>query len=65
LGEYIEEHDPVLQLPYPMAQDGRIGDLHVSYTGNDDEKWTRAMKFLLTNLKWIVAWAAKHLQACN
>ena len=65
-GEYIEDHDPVLQLPYSISlAENKIGDLSVLYTGNEDEKWTRALKFLLTNLKWIVAWASKHLQACS
>ena len=63
-GEYIEEHDPVLQLPYAITlAENKIGDMSVHYTGNEDERWTRALKFMLTNLKWIVAWASKHLQA--
>jgi hypothetical protein len=25
---------------------------------NDDGKWTRALKFMLSDLKWVVAWIA-------
>jgi hypothetical protein len=26
-----------------------------------DELWTKALKMMLTDVKWIVAWAAKHV----
>ena len=30
------------------------------YRGSDDLSWTRALKFLLSDIKWMIAWSAKH-----
>lgn len=62
LGEYTRTKDPTLQLPYAInVADGKIHDLTITL-GADDEMWARALKFLLTDIKWVVAWACKH---CN
>eukprot|EP00756_Hemistasia_phaeocysticola_P013512 Hpha_TRINITY_DN15283_c3_g6::TRINITY_DN15283_c3_g6_i1::g.68208::m.68208/K08334/BECN, VPS30, ATG6; beclin len=48
--------------PYLISQDGsRIGDLSVrqSSTGQTDEKWTRALKYMLLCLKWALAVTCK------
>ena len=49
-------------IPYPMDED-RIGGLSVkiSSSSQTDEKWTRALKFLLLNLKWVVTMTASHM----
>jgi len=26
---------------------------------NSEEEWTKALKYMLTNLKWILAWVSK------
>ena len=54
----METCDPVLRYPYEMSSNkvNSLSGLHTS----DEETWTRAMKFLLTNIKWAVVWAAKH-----
>lgn len=36
------------------------GDLVSFLYGSNDEHWTRSLKFLLANIKWIVAWYTKH-----
>ena len=36
---------------------GKIGGLALSYAVSAE--WTRAMKFLLSDLKWVVAWRAR------
>ena len=38
-----------------------IGGLSVAYGTADPVEWTRAMKYLLTNVKWLVAYTAKHV----
>ena len=50
------------RLPYAVSEGGRyINNIPITYGGsNSDELWTRALKFMLTDVKWIVAWAAKH-----
>jgi beclin len=55
LMEFAMNKDQSLAIPYRIA-DGKINDVTV-----DVERpvtWTRAMKYLLTNLKWLTAWAA-------
>lgn len=60
VGEHINNHDPTLSLPYKInIADSRIGDISFTY-GGDEEVWTRALKFMLSNIKWIIAWYAKH-----
>lgn len=60
LGDYIANYDPTLSLPFKISvNDSKIGDLSFTY-GNDDEVWTRALKFMLADIKWIIAWYTKH-----
>ncbi|EQC30078.1 hypothetical protein SDRG_12139 [Saprolegnia diclina VS20] len=49
--------EPSLRFPYKIYK-GKIGELAISVGGND-EQWTRALKYLLTHLKWLLAWIAK------
>ena len=46
--------------PAPAAAAGgeRVGDLSVA-PGGRDAAWTRAMKLLLTDLKWLLAWSSR------
>lgn len=61
LGQFVMRQDPSLQLPYEIkVEDSCIQGLPVT-VGNDGEVWTKALKFLLTDIKWVVAWAAKHI----
>ncbi len=62
----VERHviklDPILQLPHGINDErGTVGGMSVSLTqwGGGDE-WCRAMKFALTNLKWLLAATAKY-----
>jgi beclin len=62
LGALVMEHDPTLQLPYPIsAADGKIHS-HSIALSTDEEQWTRALKYMLSDIKWIIAWSTKHLQ---
>lgn len=64
VGEHVQDHDPTLRLPYRIKEkEGTIGGLPVSL-GSSLEDWTRALKYMITDLKWIVAWAAKYLPPC-
>lgn len=53
----VDQTDPVLQFPYKIYEQ-TIDDAVVVYA--NDVSWTRAMKFILTDLKWLVAWVVKH-----
>jgi beclin 1 len=56
LGNYAESLDRASQLPYAVDKD-KIGGLSIKY-GREDA-WTKALKFLLTNLKFMLAWVTK------
>lgn len=59
----VEKRDRTLALPYAIETtakgDVTIGGLNVNF-GSDGGEWTRAMKHLLTDVKWLVAFSAKH-----
>eukprot|EP00002_Diphylleia_rotans_P024749 TRINITY_DN4887_c0_g4_i1.p1 TRINITY_DN4887_c0_g4~~TRINITY_DN4887_c0_g4_i1.p1 ORF type:complete len:448 (+),score=103.28 TRINITY_DN4887_c0_g4_i1:218-1561(+) len=43
-----------LQIPYPIVGE-TVGQICIRAQVNDDERWTKCLKFLLTDLKWIIA----------
>lgn len=57
----VEKGDTDFCLPYRMDK-GKIEDSSSSYSikiqFNSEEQWTKALKFLLTNLKWGLAWVS-------
>jgi beclin len=61
LGEHVKSLDPTLTLPHLIsASEGKINDIPISY-GTDEEQWTKALKYMLTCIKWIIAWSTKHI----
>lgn len=62
LGVHVASQDPTLSLPYTVKpSEGLISDQSV-LLGVDDELWTKSLKFLLADIKWIIAWSAKYCQ---
>ena len=73
--EAASERDKAIVLPHPIQVNGveiMIGGLPITYgvtgrisvTNNsvpDGEQWTRAMKYFLTDLKWLVTYTTKHI----
>ncbi|KAM3186595.1 hypothetical protein ACTXT7_004008 [Hymenolepis weldensis] len=56
----LVERPPDFCLPYKIMENGRIqdrsGSLHsIKYSDNTEENWTRALKMLLIDLKYIIA----------
>ncbi|KAK9765277.1 Vacuolar protein sorting-associated protein atg6 [Basidiobolus ranarum] len=56
LGDFAEQQDTNLKLPYRINKD-KIGEASIKLQFNQDEIWTRALKYTLTNAKWILAFA--------
>ena len=58
LGAHAEACDRSFRLPYAVspAGDRMAGDLHVALSGKD-APWTRAMKLVATNVRWLVSWS--------
>lgn len=58
VGEYVESLDPTLKLPYTIDHD-KIGGCSIRLSMNaSNESWTTACKYVLTNAKWILAYAS-------
>uniref|UniRef100_A0A1I8NIJ5 Beclin-1-like protein n=2 Tax=Musca domestica TaxID=7370 RepID=A0A1I8NIJ5_MUSDO len=59
----VEKRDPEFLLPYKMEK-GKIIDpstgnsYSIKIQFNSEEQWTKALKFMLTNLKWGLAWVS-------
>lgn len=62
VGDFISDHDPTLALPHAMSlSENKIADFSFVYGGTDgDEVWTRSLKYMLANIKWIITWYAKN-----
>lgn len=61
--EEVEKGDSGFCLPYRMERDkiedsatGNSYSIRIQF--NSEEQWTKALKFLLTNLKWGLAWVS-------
>ncbi|RPB14423.1 APG6-domain-containing protein [Morchella conica CCBAS932] len=54
LGEYVERTDAEMKLPYRIVKD-KIGDSCIRLAFNQDEAWTRACKYTLTCVKFLLA----------
>ena len=39
-----------------------MGEASIRLQFNQDEQWTKALKYMLTNLKWILAFVCKQHQ---
>lgn len=58
MGDYAEARDKQFKLPYKMDKD-KIGDMSIKIQFNNEETWTKSLKYMLTNLKWLLAWIVK------
>ncbi|CAG8513138.1 6371_t:CDS:2 [Scutellospora calospora] len=57
LGDYAERQEHNFKLPYRISKD-KIGDASIRLQFNQFETWTKALKYTLTNTKWILAYAS-------
>lgn len=61
LADHAESEDKHFRLPYRMDRD-KIGEMSIKYSNYNVETWTKALKYMLTNLKWLLAWMARREQ---
>jgi beclin len=60
LGTFVSSKDPTIPIPHAITADGnKVGDLAIQL-GTDYEIWTRALKYAITDIKWIIASILKH-----
>ncbi|CAD7968308.1 unnamed protein product [Amoebophrya sp. A120] len=56
VAEWLHARDKNVRLPFKIEPDGsKIGGFKISLQFNELERWTKALKFLLINLKWTIA----------
>jgi len=60
--EWATTQDPSFKLKYQMKND-MIQDVSIKLQFNTDPKWTKALKFMLTNLKLLLVWVSKRADA--
>jgi beclin 1 len=61
LNEVLQAERARTQEPVPYdIQDDKIGGLTIKLAANEPDQWTRALKFVLTNLKWLVGALSSH-----
>jgi len=53
------QRDPAVRLPFKIEGD-KVGGFSVRVQFNQDERWTKALKFMLSDLKWIIASVESH-----
>jgi Apg6 BARA domain len=65
LAQILQHRDKTMVLPHMIAQndrgDVRIGGLSVAYDSSNLVEWTRAMKYLLTNVKHLLLFRGWHV----
>ena len=56
LVSHLQKEDHSVKVPFRIDEaEGKVGGLPVGLQFNSEENWNRAMKMLLTDVKWIVA----------
>jgi len=62
--ETVEKVDRTIAIPHAIEKTAKgeliVGGLSIAY-GVDGEQWTRSMKYMLTDIKWLVAYTTKHV----
>ncbi|KAH7488174.1 hypothetical protein PRIC1_007706 [Phytophthora ramorum] len=54
---FVRARDPSIRLPYKIAKHS-IGGYSVLFLKNKHKEWTKALKYALTNLKWVLTWVS-------
>ncbi|KAI8372628.1 autophagy protein Apg6-domain-containing protein [Choanephora cucurbitarum] len=58
LTDFAEERDRATRLPYRINKD-KIGELSIRIQFNQLDQWTKALKYMLVNMKYILAFASR------
>eukprot|EP01133_Synstelium_polycarpum_P003733 gene3733-4302_t len=48
-------HDPLFQVPYVIDRSS-INGMSIKMQFTNEDTWTKALKYMLTNLKWLLSW---------
>ena len=56
---WILSQDNTFEMAYAIDQD-KVANMTIRLQFNSDSKWTKALKYMLTNLKYCMKWAITH-----
>ncbi|GAM19246.1 hypothetical protein SAMD00019534_024210 [Acytostelium subglobosum LB1] len=60
LCEHVKNaHDPTFEVPYTIEND-HINGMLIKMQFTNEDTWTKSLKYMLTNLKWLLSWVAKN-----
>ncbi len=51
----VSGYRQMFELPYAIEGD-KVGGRSIKLMFNKDERWTKALKYMLTDLKWCLEW---------
>ncbi|CAH0480820.1 unnamed protein product [Peronospora belbahrii] len=54
---FVRARDPSIRLPYKVAKHS-VGGYSIIFLKNKHKEWTKALKYALTNLKWLLTWVS-------
>jgi hypothetical protein len=54
---FVRARDASIRLPYKVAKHS-IGGHSILFLKNKHKEWTKALKYALTNLKWLLTWVS-------
>ena len=57
--DWILSQDDTFEMAYAIDQD-KVANMTIRLQFNSDSKWTKALKYMLTNLKYCMKWAITH-----
>eukprot|EP00007_Cunea_sp_BSH-02190019_P005720 CAMPEP_0174237838 /NCGR_PEP_ID=MMETSP0417-20130205/9428_1 /TAXON_ID=242541 /ORGANISM="Mayorella sp, Strain BSH-02190019" /LENGTH=437 /DNA_ID=CAMNT_0015316625 /DNA_START=77 /DNA_END=1388 /DNA_ORIENTATION=- len=58
LAMHASSRDLHFKIPYPI-EDDRVGGMSIRIGQGNDQAWTKALKYMLTDLKFLLAWLSK------
>ena len=57
--DWIVSRDNTFEMAYAIEQD-KVANMTIRLQFNSDPKWTKALKYMLTNLKYCMTWVITH-----
>ncbi|CAI5737566.1 unnamed protein product [Hyaloperonospora brassicae] len=54
---FVRLRDPSIRFPYKVTKRS-IGNYSILFLKNKHKEWTKALKYALTNLKWLLMWVS-------
>ena len=57
--DWIISRDSTFEMAYAIEQD-KVANMTIRLQFNSDPKWTKALKYMLTNLKYCMTWVITH-----